>query len=65
MRIKTRRGTLIDVFAFYTIEGEKYFYGLPLDTVHLLRIEAKKLPWSTLQYRGNLFFSPMAFIIIP
>jgi hypothetical protein len=29
MRIKTRRGTLIDVFAFYTIEGEKYFYGLP------------------------------------
>ncbi|HEI8867543.1 TPA: hypothetical protein SLG40_003078 [Serratia odorifera] len=29
MRIKTRRGTIIDVFAFYAIEDEKVFYGLP------------------------------------
>ncbi|HEI8867536.1 TPA: hypothetical protein SLG40_003070 [Serratia odorifera] len=29
MRIKTRRGTIIDVFAFYVIGGNKYFYGLP------------------------------------
>lgn len=29
MKIKSRNGTVIDVFAFYAIDGDKYFYGLP------------------------------------
>ncbi|ELL0333608.1 hypothetical protein P9A09_20825 [Serratia marcescens] len=29
MKIKERNGTIIDVFAFYAIEDEKVFYGLP------------------------------------
>ncbi|HGM6878992.1 TPA: hypothetical protein ACKQDI_004751 [Serratia marcescens] len=29
MKIKERDGTIAEVFAFYVIGDEKYFYGLP------------------------------------
>ncbi|WP_199634696.1 hypothetical protein JEM67_20420 [Serratia sp. PAMC26656] len=62
MKIKERDGTIIDVFAFYAIEGHKYFYGLPPRYGALLAYRADQvtiadpnISWKSVYFSNGIF----------
>ncbi|MEX3173272.1 hypothetical protein AB4M04_14425 [Serratia quinivorans] len=62
MKIKTRNGNLIDVFAFYAIDGERYFYGLPPRHGALLAFRADlvtiidpNISWKSIYFSNGIF----------
>lgn len=60
MKIETKLGEMINVFAIYWIKNETYFYGMPFDYGGLIAyrdtevvIIESKLNFNTIFYKGE------------